>query len=120
LLLRLAIAAHRLGGPQAVRWAQAYEERLRAAERRHDYSHQREQAMYLLEVRNDPAAALEAARRNWAVQREPADLRLYARAAVAAHAGVDCALIAHWLAQSRYEDRTLGGLLDPRAPAEAR
>jgi tetratricopeptide (TPR) repeat protein len=119
LLLRLALAAHRLGSLQAARWAQAYEERLRAAQRDHDYSHQREQAMYLLEVRNDPAAALEAARRNWAVQREPADLRLYARAAVAAHAGVDCALIAHWLAQNGYEDRTLLGLLDACAPREA-
>jgi tetratricopeptide (TPR) repeat protein len=119
LLLRLALAAHRLGSSQEARWAQAYEDRLRAAERDHDYSHQREQAMYLLDVRGDPAAALEAARRNWAVQREPADLRLYARAAVAAHAGADCALIAYWLAQSRYQDRTLFGLLDPCAPREA-
>ena len=81
LLLRLTIAAHRLGSPEATAWAQAYEARWRAAERDGDDTHQREQALYLLEVRADAAGALEYARRNWTRQREPADVRIYARAA---------------------------------------
>ncbi|MBV8306121.1 MAG: hypothetical protein JO274_01460 [Gammaproteobacteria bacterium] len=107
LLLRLAIAGHRLGGPGTARWAQAYEERMRVAARDRDTTHLREQAMYLLEVRGDAAAALESAERNWAVQREPADVRIYARAARQAHAAADIARIARWLRETRYEDRTL-------------
>jgi tetratricopeptide (TPR) repeat protein len=108
LLLRLAIAAHRLGGsPQAARLGQVYAERLRAAERDHDDTHQREQALYLLDVREDPRGAVEAARRNWAMQREPADVRVYARAAARAGATNDQAALAGWLAWSHYEDRTL-------------
>ncbi|MBV8876137.1 MAG: hypothetical protein JO158_00400 [Gammaproteobacteria bacterium] len=107
LLLRLAIAAHRLATPDATRWRQMYEARLHAAERDGDSTHQREQAMYLLEVRHDAAGALEYARRNWSAQREPADVRIYARAAARAHSAADCAQLAHWLADTRYEDRTL-------------
>jgi len=110
LLLRLAIAGRRTASPQAARWAQAYEERVRAAQRDHDYSHQREQAMYLLEVQGDPRAALKAAASNWAMKREPTDLRVYARAAERARSDADRAVIASWLASTRYEDRTLPAL----------
>ena len=119
LLLRLAIAGHRLRSPEAARWTQAYEERLRTAERDHDNTHQREQAMYLLEVHGDAAAALESARRNWAAQREPADLRVYARAAERTHATADVALIARWLRETRYEDRSLCAFIACGALEEA-
>lgn len=119
LLLRLAIAGRRTASPQAARWAQAYEERLQAAERDHDYTHQREQAMYLLEVRGDARAALAAAASNWAKQREPADLRIYARAAQRAQSAADCAAIATWLAESHYEDRRLPALTLAHAPASS-
>ena len=118
LLLRLAIAGHRLGSPGTAGWVQSYEERLRAAAREGDNTHLREQAMYLLEVRGDAAAALEAARRDWAVQREPADVRIYARAADRAHAADDVALIARWLRDTRYEDRTLCALIGCGNPVE--
>jgi tetratricopeptide (TPR) repeat protein len=111
LLLRLAIAGSRLGSPEAVGWRVAYGERLRAAERDRDNTHLREAAMYLLEVRGDAVAALESAERNWAAQREPADLRIYARAAERAHATADIAQIARWLRETRYEDRTLCALI---------
>jgi tetratricopeptide (TPR) repeat protein len=119
LLLRLAIAGHRLGSPEAARWSQSYEERLRAAERDGDTTHLRERAMYLLEVRGDAAAALESAQRNWAAQREPADLRTYARAAERAHACAEVAVMARWLRETRYEDRTLGTPVRCDAPEEA-
>ena len=107
LLLRLAIAGHRLGSPEAARCTRAFDERLRAAERDGDNTHLRERAMYLLEVRGDAAAALESAARNWATQREPADLRIYVRAAARAHASADVASLARWLRETRYEDHTL-------------
>jgi hypothetical protein len=107
LLLRLAIAGHRSGNAQAARWAQLYEERLRAAARDGDSSHQREQAMYLLEVREDARAALRVAAQNWSVQREPVDLRVYAQAAARAGSAADLAAIARWRALSHYEDDAL-------------
>ena len=107
LLLRLAIAGRRVAHPQAGHWAQAYEERLQAAERDADSSHRREQALFLLDVQGDAPAALRAAASNWSVQREPADVRVYARAAGRAGSAADRAVIASWLAASHYEDRTL-------------
>ena len=110
LLLRIAIAAHRLGSPEAPRWMQAYQERLHAAERDGDTTHQREQALYLLELRDDAAGALAYARRNWTVQREPADVRIYVRAAERAHSEADCMRLARWIADTHYEDRALSTL----------
>ena len=107
LLLRLAIAGRRLGSPEAARWSQAYAARLAAAQRDRDFTHQREQALYLLEVRGDAAGALAAAASNWAAQREPTDVRIYARAALAARSSADRARLANWLAASRYEDHAL-------------
>jgi len=107
LLLRLAIAARHLGSADAERWAAAYAQRLAAAQRDGDNSHQRELALYLLDVRGDAQLALQAAASNWAVQREPTDVRVYARAALQAHSRPDREVIAGWLAANHYEDRTL-------------
>jgi hypothetical protein len=73
----------------------------------------------MLEVRGDAAAALDCAERNWVMQREPADLRIYARAAERAHATADVELIARWLRDTRYEDRTLCAVSGCDAPREA-
>ncbi|HEY0767954.1 MAG TPA: tetratricopeptide repeat protein [Steroidobacteraceae bacterium] len=109
LLLRLAIAGKRASSPEAGTWAAMYEERMRAAVRDRDYTHQRERAMFLLEVRGDARAALTAAVSNWAAQREPADLRIYAAAAQRAASIPDLTAIGAWLAAVHYEDRTLTG-----------
>jgi tetratricopeptide (TPR) repeat protein len=119
LLLRIAIAAHRLGSPDAPRWQQAYQERLRAAERDGDSTHQREQALYLLELGDDAAGALAYARRNWSVQREPADVRIYLRAAERAHSEADCMRLAGWITDTRYEDRALSTLPQCARPRES-
>lgn len=107
LLLRLAIAGKRTGNRGAERWAALYQERLRAARRDRDYTHRREEAMFLLEVAGDAQAALTAAADNWAEQREPADVRIYAAAAARAASRADLGVIESWIATTRYEDRTL-------------
>jgi hypothetical protein len=56
-------------------------ERFDAARRRGDVVHRREEARYRLALAGDAAGALALARDNWAVQREPADLRILADAA---------------------------------------
>jgi hypothetical protein len=48
-------------------------------------AHAREQSMFALDVQGDARAALQLARSNVALQREPIDLLLFARAAAAAN-----------------------------------
>jgi len=84
LLLRRAIAERRSGGRDAA----ALDDRLAALfdaqRRRGDSLATREYARFALDLDDDPRAALEAALGNWAVQREPEDALLVARAAAAA------------------------------------
>jgi len=83
LLLRLTLAEQRL--PERARAYAAHRaelaDRFDAARRRGDVVHRREEARYRLAIAGDAAGALALARDNWAVQREPADLRILADAA---------------------------------------
>jgi len=84
LLVRRAIAEHAAHGPEAAALAKLMHDRIAAAAERGDRVHQREEAMFVLDVENEPARALSIARPNWQVQKELADARLLVRAAVAA------------------------------------
>jgi tetratricopeptide (TPR) repeat protein len=110
LLLRLAIAATRLHSAEARRWSEMFQARYEAARRDGDFTHLREQARFLLEVRGDAGGALELAQRNWQVQREPADVRVYFAAATAAGDRAALGKLETWIEQIRYEDRTLAAL----------
>ena len=88
VLLRVALANKQLHGRNDPRTRDATTmlgERYDAALLRGDKSHGREQSRYELELRGDTRAALGYARSNWAVQHEPADEVVLARAAHAAH-----------------------------------
>jgi Flp pilus assembly protein TadD len=106
LLLRLAIAGRRSGAEEASLWTQMFDARRRAA-RTDDNPHLREHARFMLDVLARPHEALELARRNWAVQREPADVALYLRAARAARSERDERAVVEWMQETGYEDRTL-------------
>jgi Tfp pilus assembly protein PilF len=89
LLLRHALALQMLPGRQG-ELAQDRRElgaRFDAAMQRGDTVHQREQARYELFLNHDAARALDLAQKNWGVQREAADVRIYLEAALAARAG---------------------------------
>ena len=88
VLLRVALADKQLHGRNDARTRAATTtlgERYDAALLRGDKSHGREQSRYELELRGDTRAALRYATSNWAVQHEPADEVVLARAAHAAH-----------------------------------
>jgi len=108
LLLRLAIAGTRLHNVEGKRWSDQFQARYEAARRDGDYTHLREQARFLLEVRGRPAEALALAKRNWQVQKEPADVRIYAEAAAASDAREEAQEVLQWMQTTHYEDRTLG------------
>ncbi|MFC5461414.1 tetratricopeptide repeat protein [Massilia niabensis] len=107
LLLRHAIALKTARMPEAARASAELAARFDAARRRRDSVHQREEARYALALRGDAAAAVRLAKLNWAVQKEPADLRILAEAAVASGDAEARALVRDWLARSRIEDATI-------------
>jgi tetratricopeptide (TPR) repeat protein len=77
---------------------------------RGDPLHARDAAVFALE-RGDPTAALRQARDNWAVQREPADLRVLARAARAARDAQALADVRAWLRATGLQDARLQSVL---------
>ena len=78
--------------------------RFDAARRRGDSLHRREEARFRLAIENDADAALALARDNWAVQREPADLRILIEAARAARNAAALKIASDWVAANRLED----------------
>jgi hypothetical protein len=75
--------------------------------RRSDSVQQREQARFALVLRGDTAAAVRLAKLNWAVQKEPADLRSLAQAAAASGDPEARAIVRTWLKTSAIEDAAL-------------
>jgi hypothetical protein len=84
LLLRLALAAKATNDARAAKWADELQARFDAARARGDRTHEKEEARFLLTLRGDATRALELARSNYAVQREPSDARVLLEAALAA------------------------------------
>jgi Tfp pilus assembly protein PilF len=78
---------------------------------RGDALHHREAAMLAL-VEGDFAGALEAAQRNFAGQRELADVRVLARAAHAARDPAALSALRQWLDETGYRDSVTEGILD--------
>jgi tetratricopeptide (TPR) repeat protein len=84
LLLRLAIAEQRLRDPNFAHSREQLQAAFGAETARGEAVHRREQARFLLEVQDQPDAALSAALANWDVQREPDDALILVTAAHAA------------------------------------
>lgn len=106
LRLRHAIARKRQGKPTATDVA-ALAESFAAARRRGEALHLREEARFMLELRDDPPSALDLARRNWAVQKEPWDARLLLSAAQAAGDPRASKPVLEWIAGSKLQDARL-------------
>jgi hypothetical protein len=108
LLLRLALA----GGdtPKGRRWAAMLADRFAAAQRRGDTTHAREHVRFMLDVQHDPARALELARANWDIQKEPADIRILLRSAQAAGQPAQAQPALDWMADHDFEDRRIAAL----------
>ncbi len=87
-------------------------ERFAAAQARNELLHAREAALFALE-QGDHVAALKLARKNWNDQREPADLRLLASAARAAHDAAALADVRDWLKRTGLRDARVERALNP-------
>ena len=119
-LLRAAIAAQRSGSSGAAMLQQALAERFAEARARGDETHLREQARFALELERDPARALDLARRNFAVQREPADARILLESALAAGDAKSAGPALDWLRDTGVDAPRLRRLGAQLAPEQAR
>jgi tetratricopeptide (TPR) repeat protein len=106
-LVRRAIAEHALHGRDADRLIAAMRDRIAAAAERGDRIHLREEARFTLAVELDPARAVRIARDNWRVQKELADARLLAEAAVAAEDRDAAAPVIAWARTTGVHDVVL-------------
>ena len=111
LLLRYAIALKATGGAEAARQRDALTQRFDAAMLRGDTVHQREQARFELALRGDARAAVRLAKLNWAVQKEPADLRILAETAAASGDAEATELVRQWIAKAKLEDASVAPTL---------
>lgn len=110
LLLRRALAAHDLKLTEAKTLADKLAARYDVARARNDQLHLREEARFLLHIRGDPGKALKLAQQNWALQKEPADLRVLLEAAVATRQRANTNIALQWLDQTRLEGRVIAQL----------
>ncbi|SDE00406.1 hypothetical protein SAMN05444679_11615 [Variovorax sp. CF079] len=110
VLLRLAVAGRRDSAQREVQELQA--RFAAAALRPHATSvHAREQALFALDVQGDARRALALARVNVQLQREPIDLLLFARAAVAARDEAACGEVKTLLQQTGLRDARIDAIL---------
>jgi Tfp pilus assembly protein PilF len=112
LLLRFALALQQIPGEQdALRRADdELKARFAAAMQRGDSVHQREQARYELTLHADSKAALALAQKNWAVQKESADMRVLLEAALKAGDKPAAAPVLEWIRNNAVEDVALARL----------
>ena len=107
LLLRYAIALKAVRSNDAALQAETLRTRFDAAMLRGDTVHQREQARSELALRGDAKTAVKLAMLNWAVQKEPADLRILVETAAASGDANAARTALDWIARTRIEDRTI-------------
>ncbi len=112
LLLRLAQAAKATANPNAARYASEMAARFDAARRRGDTTHRKEESRFVLQIQGDVPRALELARENYAVQREPIDARILLEAALAARDAAAAKPALDWMATSGIESVALQPLAD--------
>lgn len=110
LLLRLAIAQHALGLPEAEASIRTLGERFAAAALRDERLHLAEESRYRLELKGDARGALAAALENWKDQREPRDALAVLEAAVAARDAKAAAPVLRWLKETGFESERLSRL----------
>lgn len=110
LLLRLALAEEAVNAKGLRDHRAALLDRYAAARLRGDTTHEQEESRFRLHVLKDAGAALELARRNWQVQREPRDARVLLEASIALRQPAAAQPVIDWMTRSGIEDWYLEGL----------
>ncbi len=120
LLLRLALAEQMTGSASMVPHVTDLAARFEASRLRGDTVHRREEARFALYLQHQPRRALDLARANWDVQREPADARILLEAALAAGLPNAANPVRAWLHENDVEALRLAGLAEKRGSPSGR
>lgn len=107
LLLRVVLAKVAAGDPDHARVKAELTSRYEASHLRGDVVHRREEARWALHGEKAPKRALDLARANWDVQKEPADARILLESALAASEPRAADPVIAWLEASGAEDVVL-------------
>jgi hypothetical protein len=111
LLLRYALGLKAIQSGELQARIEELRGRFDASRMRGERLHLRDEALFTLLLLNDPAAALELARENWRVQKEPADLRILLEAALATRNEAEIEAVKNWLMKTGFEDARLNRLI---------
>ena len=111
LLLRYAEALLASNSAEVGLQIETLKQRFAAALLRNDTVHQREYSRFELRLMHNPIKALQIAKQNWEVQKEPADARVYLEAAIAAKDSAGMQTMMQWLATKKLEDVTLNKIV---------
>ena len=103
-LLMWVLALKAANAPEYAAHRAELDERVGANRQRAETLHQREESRYALALEADAPRALELAVKNWAVQKEPADARVFLEAAVAMKDAKAAAPVLQWLAETKFTD----------------
>jgi Tfp pilus assembly protein PilF len=112
LLLRLALAEAALHGKDEEAHIQELRARFDASHLRGDVVHRREEARFELGLEHDANKALELAKANWEVQREPWDVRVLLESALAAKDPAAAAPALEFLDEHHLEDPMIHAAAD--------
>ncbi|MEO8004891.1 MAG: hypothetical protein ABI771_08295 [Betaproteobacteria bacterium] len=110
LLLRLALAYRAEQHDELPKTVAALRSRFEAAHLRGDTVHRREEARFELTLLQRPDEALRLALENWAVQKEPADVRILLEAARAAGRDADAEAVRAFIRNHQLADQRLAAL----------
>ena len=86
--------------------------RFDASHARGDTVHRREEARFALSVEGNAVTALELAKANWDVQKEPWDVRVYLEAALAAGNRAAATPVLIWVGLTHLEDPAIAALAE--------
>jgi len=111
LLVRRLLAQTTLGKVDRDATLAQLKELLRLEAERGERVHLREETLLALGTGRNPKETLRLAQANFAVQREPIDARLLARAALNAHDTGALHELTQWRASSGFKDRLVDSLL---------
>lgn len=112
ILLRAAIAADIAGDKRAAQYKQELQSRFDEIRLRGDTPHGRYEARFELELKHNPEKALQLARANWALQKEPRDTRNLLEAALAAKDPDAAAPAIEFLRQNQTQDVAMQRLIE--------
>ena len=116
LLLRLALAKKILNASDLSKHIKDLQSRFIASHLRGDNVHQREEAIFELKLKNNSSRALELARKNWIIQRESLDAKIFLESAIACGDKASAKQVVEFIEKNKLENVELTKLVQKVKP----